>query len=72
MLEIVVTGAILIALLFLVRSFKRSMLIEDGQRRFVIEHYDVSSAKLYKSLVRFVIFIIIPLFAYVKYRSGIS
>jgi len=71
MLEIVVTGAVLAVLLFLIRSFKRSMLIENGQTRFVIEHYDVSSARLYKSLVRFVFFVVIPLLAYVKYRSGI-
>jgi len=70
MLEIISVGAAVIVLLFLIRSFKRSMLIEDGQARFVIEHYDVSSAKIYKTLVKFVVFIVVPILAYVKYRSG--
>lgn len=71
MLEIIAAGTAVIVLLFLIRSFKRSMLIEDGQTRFVIEHYDVSSVRIYKALAKFIVFVVVPILVYVKYRSGI-
>jgi len=68
MTEIVVASVIGIVLLFLVRSFKRTMLIENGQMRFVVEQYDVNSAKLYKRLFILVLFLILPILTYVKLR----
>jgi hypothetical protein len=70
MINIIIVSGAAIVFLFLVRSFRRTMLIENGQTRFVVEHYDVSSAKLYKRLFLFVIFLMLPALAYVKYRVG--
>jgi len=65
---ILITSAVALVLLFLIRSFRRSMLIEHGQARFVIESYDVSSARLYKWLFWFILLVAIPVLVYVKYR----
>ena len=72
MLEILITSVVAFVFLFLVRSFKRSMLIEQGQTRFVLEHYDVTTEKLHKWLSLIVLFLFLPLLAYVKYVKEFS
>ena len=67
MLEILIVSVIAFIVLFLARSFKRSMLIEQGQARFVLEHYDVRTEKIHKWLSLIILLLLFPLLAYVKY-----
>lgn len=67
MLEIIIGVTSAFVLLFLFRSFKRSMLINRGQARFVLEQYDVRTDKIHKWLTLLIIFFLLPLLAYVKY-----
>ena len=71
MLEILVGTAVAFVLLFLFRSFRRNLLIAKGQARFVLESYDVRTDKIHKWLTLFILFLFLPLLAYVKYlHSG--
>jgi flagellar biosynthesis protein FliR len=72
MLEILIGAAIAFVLLFLFRSFRRSMLIGQGQARFVLENYDVRTDKIHKWLTLFIVFLLLPLLAYVKYLHSVS
>ena len=72
MLEIVISSVIAFIVLFLIRSFKRSMLIERGQARFVLEQYDVKTDKIHKWLSLFIFLIFLPLLAYVKYLKNFA
>jgi len=72
MLEILITCVILFVLLFLVRSFKRTLLLEKGQARFVLEHYDASTEKMHKWLSLLIFMVLLPLLAYVKYLRNFS
>ena len=72
MLEILIASVVGFVLLFLVRSFKRSMLIEQGQARFVLEHYDVRTEKLHKWLSLIILLLLLPLLAYVKFIKDMS
>ena len=67
MFEICVVSVLAIVILFLIRSFKRSMLIENGHARFVLEHFDGRTEKIHKWLTFIVLFIMLPVLAYVKY-----
>ena len=67
MLEIIVASASFFVLLFLVRSFRRSLLIEKGQARMVLERYDLGTEKLHKWVTFFIIFMLLPLLGYVKF-----
>ena len=67
MLEIIIASGSFFVLVFLVRSFKRNMLIEKGQARFVLERYDSGTEKLHKWVTFFIVFMLLPLFAYVKF-----
>jgi len=69
MLEIFVASALFFVLLFLVRSFKRNLLIERGQAKFVLEHYDTGTEKLHKWVTFFILFMQLPLFLYVKFLA---
>ena len=66
-LEIIITSVSFFILLFLVRSFRRSLLISRGQARFVLERYDSGTEKLHKWVTIFVLFLLLPFFAYVKF-----
>jgi len=57
------------AFLFLVRSFRRNLLIERGQARFVLERYDVGTEKLHRWVTYFILFLLLPLIAYVKFLN---
>ena len=72
MIEILIGFAIVFVLLFLFRSFKRSMLIAQGEARFVLENYDVRTEKLHKWLTLFIIFLLLPLLAYIKYIYSVA
>jgi len=72
MLEILIGTAIAFVLLFLFRSFKRSLLIDHGQARFVLEQYDVQTDKIHKWLALLIIILLLPLLAYVKYLHAVS
>ena len=72
MLEILIGVATTFVLLFLFRSFKRSMLIERGQTRFVLEQYDVRTDKIHKWLTVIIVFLLLPLLAYVKYLHAVA
>ena len=72
MLEILVGAAVAFVLLFLFRSFRRSMLIDQGQARFVLEQYDVRTDKIHKWLTFLIVFLLLPLLAYVKYLHSVS
>lgn len=65
-LEIIIASVSFFVLVFLVRSFRRSLLISRGQARFVLERYDSGTEKLHKWVTFFVLFMLLPLFAYVK------
>ena len=67
MMAIIIASASFFVLLFLVRSFRRNLLIEKGQARFVLERYDLGTEKLHKWVTFFIIFMLLPLFAYVKF-----
>lgn len=67
MLAILITAIAASALLFLIRSFKRSMLIDQGRARFVLEQYDVRTEKMHKWIMFVIVFCLLPLLAYVKY-----
>ena len=71
MLEILLGAAVAFVLVFLFRSFRRSMLIDQGQARFVLEQYDVRTDKIHKWLTVIIIFLLLPLLAYVKYLSSV-
>lgn len=66
MWEVIIASVSFLLLLFLARSFRRNMLIEKGQARFVLERYDVGTEKLHKWITFFIVFMLLPLFAYVK------
>lgn len=66
-LEIIVTGGSFLVLLFLIRSFKRSLLIEKGQARFVLERYDAGTERLHKWVTFIILFMMVPLFVYIKF-----
>ena len=72
MLEILVGTAIAFVLLFLLRSFRRNLLIGQGQARFVLERYDVRTSKIHKWLTLLIVFLFLPLLAYVKYLHSVS
>lgn len=72
MLEILIGAAITFVLVFLFRSFRRSMLIGQGQARFVLERYDVRTDKIHKWLTFLIVFLLLPLLAYVKYLHSVS
>jgi hypothetical protein len=67
MLAIIIASVSFFVVLFLARSFRRNMLIEKGQARFVLERYDVGTEKLHKWVTFFILFMLLPLFAYVKF-----
>jgi hypothetical protein len=67
MLMIVIGCVIVSAFLFLLRSFKRSLLIEKGQARFVLEEYDTRTERLVKWMTVVFVFVLVPLLLYVKY-----
>ena len=72
MIEILIGCAIVFVLLFLFRSFKRSMLIAQGEARFVLENYDVRTEKIHKWLTVFIVFFLLPALAYVKYIYSVT
>lgn len=72
MIEILIGFTIAFVLLFLFRSFKRSMLIAQGEARFVLEYYDVRTETLHKWLTVFIVFLLLPLLAYVKYTNSVA
>lgn len=72
MIEILIGCAIFFVLLFLFRSFKRSMLIAQGEARFVLEHYDVRTEKIHKWLTLFIVLLLLPLLAYIKYINSVA
>ena len=67
MLEIIVAGTTFFVLLFLVRSFRRSLLIERGQARFVLERYDAGTERLHRWITFIILFMLLPLFVYIKF-----
>ena len=67
MMGIFIVSGSVIAILFVARSFRRNMLIEKGQARFVLERYDVGTEKLHKWITFFVLFLLLPLVSYVKF-----
>lgn len=69
MMGIFIVSGSVIAILFLARSFRRNMLIEKGQARFVLERYDVGTEKLHKWITFFVLFMLLPLVGYVKFTG---
>jgi len=71
-LEILIGCGVVFVLLFLFRSFKRSMLIAQGDARFVLENYDVRTGKINKWLTIFIIFLLLPLLGYVKYINSVA
>ena len=72
MLEILIVTAVTFVLVFLMRSFKRSMLIDQGRARFVLEEYDIRTEKIHKWLTFIIVFLMLPLLAYVKYFRNFS
>ncbi|WP_455202118.1 hypothetical protein [Kaarinaea lacus] len=72
MIEILVGIAIAFVLLFLFRSFKRNLLIGQGQARLVVERYDVRTDKIHKWLTLLIVFLFLPLLAYVKFLHSAS
>ncbi|WP_455221906.1 hypothetical protein [Kaarinaea lacus] len=72
MIEILIGCAIAFVLLFLFRSFRRSMLIAQGEARFVLENYDVRTEKIHKWLTVFIVFFLLPVLAYVKYIYSVT
>jgi len=68
MLEIIGTSVSILVLIFLIRSFRRSLLIERGQARFVLERYDAGTEKLHKWISFIIIFMVVPLFVYIKFH----
>lgn len=71
-IEILIGCAIVFVLLFLFRSFKRSMLIAQGDARFVLENFDVRTEKIHKWITVFIVFLLLPLLAYVKYIYSVT
>ena len=71
-IEILISCVIVFVLLFLFRSFKRSMLIAQGDTRFVLENYDVRTEKIHKWITVFIVFLLLPLLAYVKYIHSVT
>jgi len=69
MVEIFISSLVLFVLIFLIRSFKRNLLIARGQARFVLEQYDVATEKLHKWVSFFVFLLVLPLLAYVKFLN---
>lgn len=69
MLAILIASGSLVLLIFLGRSFRRNMLIEQGQARFVVERYDVKTEKLHRWITFIVLFMLLPLMGYVKFLS---
>jgi len=67
MLEIIVSSVSFLVLVFLVRSFRRSLLIEKGQARFVLERFDAGTEKLNKWVTFIILFMLVPLFIYTKF-----
>ena len=67
MLEILIGTALVFVFFSLFRSFKRSLLIGQGQARFVLEEFDVRTGRIHKWLIVAVIFVLLPFLAYVKY-----
>lgn len=67
MLEILITSGSLVLIIFLARSFRRNMLIAQGQARFVVERYDLTTEKLHKWVTFVVLFMLLPLIGYVKF-----
>lgn len=70
MLEILIVSGSVILFIFLVRSFRRNMLIERGQARFVVERYDSSTEKIHKWIIFIVLFMLLPLIGYVKFLGS--
>lgn len=69
---ILIAITIAFALLFLIRSFKRSMLIDQGRARFVLEVYDARTEKIHKWLIVVILFFLLPLLAYARYFRHLS
>lgn len=67
MLEILIISGTLIGLVYLIRSFRRNLLIARGQARFVLERYDTGTEKLHRWITFFVLFLLLPLMGYVKF-----
>ncbi|MCI0506945.1 MAG: hypothetical protein L0Z73_12660 [Gammaproteobacteria bacterium] len=72
MIEILIGCAVAFVLLFLFRSFKRSMLIGQGEARFVLETYDARTEKIHKWLTVFIVLLLLPLLAYIKYINSVA
>jgi hypothetical protein len=72
MVAIVIGCGVLFVLLFLLRSFRRSLLIDRGQARFVLEEYDVRTERMIKWLMFIGVFVITPLLVYAKYFRDFS
>lgn len=72
MTAIVVGCGVLFVLLFLLRSFRRSLLIDRGQARFVLEEYDVRTERMIKWLMFIAVFVLGPLLVYAKYFRDFS
>jgi len=67
MLEIIISSVSFFVFLFLVRSFRRNLLIGKGQSRFVLERYDAGTEKIHKWVTFFIVFLLLPMVAYVKF-----
>ncbi|MGD8569356.1 MAG: hypothetical protein PVJ39_14810 [Gammaproteobacteria bacterium] len=67
MLAIVTGCFVIFVLLFLLRSFRRNLLIERGQARFVLEEYDVRTERMIKWLMFIAVFVFAPLLVYARY-----
>ena len=68
-MEIVLGTLAIFFMTFLIRSFKRSLLISEGQARLVLESYDHNTDKLNKWMSFVAIFLLLPLIIYAKFLS---
>ncbi|HEY5604241.1 MAG TPA: hypothetical protein VIM41_14155 [Gammaproteobacteria bacterium] len=72
MIEILIGCAVAFVLVFLFRSFKRNVLIRQGDARFVVDTYDVRTEKIHKLITAFIVFLLLPFLAYVKYINSVA
>jgi len=64
--EIVTVAVTSILLVYLIRSFKRNLLIGHGQTRLVLEKYDHHSGIVHYIISVVVLLLLIPLLVYAK------
>ena len=65
--EIVMGVGIVFVLTFLIRSFKRSLLISEGRARLVLESFDDRTEKLNKWMSFIALFLLLPAIVYVEF-----